>query len=71
MQPELFSCCSNSIHFAPWIFIYENKEIYSICDEHFASSAHRAFVKYVITTDPPSKLFLSEEIFREALIEKM
>ena len=71
MCPELFSCCSQAQQSSPWIFIYENTDIYSICDIHFTSNAHRTFVKYVINMKMPEKVFLPEEVFGEVLLEKM
>ena len=45
MQPEMFSCCEEQ---PSWIFIYENNVIFSICDIHFTSIAHRCFVKDIL-----------------------
>ena len=69
MDPILFSCCKEVTADIPWIFVYENSDIYSICDDHFASEAHRAFVKYVINMKMPEKVFLPENIFEEILLE--
>jgi len=71
MYPELFSCCKDVTQNIPWIFVYENSDIYSICETHFTSEAHRAFVKYVINMKMPEKVFLPESIFGEVLLEKM
>ena len=71
MYPELFSCCKEVTPRFPWTFVYENSDTYSICDTHFTSEAHRAFVKYVINMKMPEKVFLPENIFEEVSLEKM
>jgi len=68
MYPELFSCCKDVTQNIPWIFVYENSDIYSICETHFTSDAHRAFVKYVINMKT-KKTYLPNEIFEEVLLE--
>lgn len=71
MSPELFSCCKSASHSSSWIFIYQNSDIYGICDVHFTSEAHRAFVKYAINMKMPEQIFLPHQIFGDVLIEKM
>jgi len=62
MHPEMFSCCDKKL--PSWIFIYENDVIFSICDIHFHSKAHRCFVKDVINYDDGQR-YSPFEIFRE------
>ena len=71
MYPDLFSCCKNAGETALWIFVYENRDIYTICDMHFTSFAHRAFVKYVINMKIPDRIFSPSQVFEENNLEKM
>ena len=59
------------MHEASWIFIYQNSDIYSICDVHFTSQAHRIFVEYAINMKIPSKLFFPDQIFGDDFLEEM
>lgn len=45
MYPEVLGCCKKP---TAWIFIYQNDVVYSICQKHFYSNAHRYDVKEVI-----------------------
>ncbi len=45
MQPEVVGCCKKP---TLWIFVYQDNNVYSICQDHFYSSAHRINVKNVI-----------------------
>lgn len=52
-------CCDNP---TSWIFIYQNDEVYSICEDHFFSNVHRVLVRDVINFRTqkrydPTKLF--------------
>lgn len=58
MTPNMYSCCKSE---PTWIFIYENNEVYTICNDHFNSSAHQALVKSVIN-------FKSHQMYDPALI---
>lgn len=58
MQPEMYSCCKMQ---PSWIFIYENEQVYSICDVHFESENYRLFVKFVINMKT-RKCYLPSEI---------
>jgi len=71
LGPDMFSCCKEAVKSAPWIFVYENSDIYSICDIHFKSEGHRDLVKYVINMKIPEKVFLPNQVFEEVLLEKM
>lgn len=71
MQPDIFSCCKDATQKAPWIFVYENLDVYSICDVHFTSEAHRLFVQYAIEMKTPSKLLLPKQIFGDNSLEEM
>ena len=62
MQPEMFSCCENQQ--PSWIFIYENNIVFSICEKHFHSKAHRCFVKDIINYENGQR-YSPVEIFRE------
>ena len=62
MQPEMFSCCENGL--PSLIFIYENNVIFSICEKHFHSKAHRCFVKDVFNYDNGLR-YSPFEIFQE------
>ena len=63
MSAEIMGCCENSTE---WIFLYENGEIYSICQTHFNSIAHRCLVKKVINFRT-KKDYTPDEIFGEDL----
>ncbi len=65
MQPEMFGCCKEQ---PSWIFIYENNEIYTICDFHFTSVAHRCFVKDIVDYKT-RKRYTPEQIFADTLVE--
>jgi FPC/CPF motif-containing protein YcgG len=45
MQPEVEGCCQKP---PMWIFVYQNNDVYSICKDHFYSTAHRCDVKNAI-----------------------
>ena len=60
MSPEM-CCCEKQ---SSWIFVYENKEIWGICDTHFKSIEHRAFVKFVINIET-RKSVTPDKIFKE------
>ena len=45
MYSEIVGCCKKP---TLWIFIYKNDIVYSICQDHFYSIAHRYDVKDVI-----------------------
>ena len=65
MYPEMYSCCKAH---PTWIFIYENDEVYSICDEHFHSDAHRSMVKSVMNLKT-HKQYLPSLVFEGIVIE--
>ena len=67
MYPELYSCCKTQ---PTWIFIYEDNKVYSICDVHFKSDAHRYEVKNVINFET-RKCYLPDEIFGGMLVETL
>ena len=45
MSLEVLPCCKKPIR---WIFVYNDGEVYSICEDHFFSRAHRTSVKNVV-----------------------
>jgi len=65
MYPEMYSCCKTA---PSWIFVYENDEVYSICDEHFNSDSHRCLVKSVINLKT-HKSYLPNLVFEGILLE--
>ena len=65
MLPEMYSCCKTQ---PSWIFVYENGEVYSICDMHFNSDAHRSMVKSVMNLKS-HKEYLPSLIFEGILLE--
>lgn len=67
MSQNVFACCSSK---GSWIFLYENGEIYTICELHFNSTAHRCFVKKVINMESKEG-FDSESFFEEHPIGQM
>jgi len=67
VQSEMYVCCGEQ---PTSLFVYENNEVYGICDKHFDSKVHRCFVRYVIEIKSRKK-FLASEIFEEVKIEPM
>jgi len=65
MSPEMYCCCKMQ---SSWIFVYENKQVWGICENHFASDAHRLFVKNVINIQT-NTLYSPDEIFSKILAE--
>jgi len=51
-----------------WIFVYSNKQVWGICENHFTSDAHRLFVKHVINIQTKT-LYTPDEIFNKILEE--
>ncbi len=51
-----------------WIFVYSNKQVWGICENHFTSDAHQLFVKHVINIQTKT-LYTPDEIFSEILVE--
>ena len=45
MSLDVESCCKKPTR---WIFVYTDGEVYSICEDHFYSRAHRTSVKNVV-----------------------
>ncbi len=67
MQPEMYVCCGEQ---PTYLFVYEDGKIFGICDEHFDSTAHRCFVKWVIDIKTREK-FSPSQIFGEDAIATM
>lgn len=67
MQSEMYVCCGEQ---PTYLFVYDNNEVYGICETHFDSSAHRCFVKYVIDIKNRKK-YPVNEIFGEVQIGQM
>jgi len=67
MQSEMYVCCGEQ---PTHLFIYENKQVYGICKEHFKSDAHRFKVKYVIDLKTGEKFYPSK-IFGDVKIESV
>ena len=67
MNHKVFGCCENK---GVWIFLYENNEIYSICEEHFKSLAHRINVKKVVNIQTQQG-YEPTEIFGGTKLEAM
>ena len=68
MQPEMYVCCGEQ---PTYLFVYENDQVYGICENHFESLAHRCFVKWVINIKTRKKI-LADEIFGDEIkIESM
>lgn len=68
MQPEMYVCCGEQ---PTYLFVYENNQVYGICENHFDSLAHRCFVKWIINIKTRKK-FQANEIFGEEIkIESM
>jgi len=63
--PLIVGCCKKITN---WIFVYENNDIYSICKEHFYSTAHRIDVKNVIHVKTRIG-YSPEEIFKDFPID--
>ncbi len=63
MTFEISCCCAVE---STWIFVYENKIVWGICDKHFESIDHRYHVKYVIDIKT-GKLLSPSEIFIEVV----
>lgn len=61
MSTEMLKCCKKQ---PSWVFVYENKSVWGICDTHFKSDEHRVFVKFVINVKT-RKSSKPEEIFKE------
>lgn len=61
MYPKVVGCCHKP---TAWIFVYKNEVIYSICQEHFFSTAHRNEVKDVINFQTRIR-YEPEKIFQE------
>ncbi len=67
MQPEMYVCCGEQ---PTYLFVYEDNKVFGICDEHFNSTAHRCFVKWVIDIETREKFF-PNQIFGENVIATM
>lgn len=52
MSLDVESCCKKPIC---WIFVYTDGEVYSICEDHFYSRAHRTSVKNVVNFQTRAK----------------
>lgn len=61
MISEISCCCRVE---SSWIFVYENKEVWTICGKHFESIDHRYHVEFVINIKT-GKLLSPSEIFIE------
>ena len=53
-----------------WIFVYTNKQVWGICENHFEFDAHRLFVKNVINIQT-NTLYSPDEIFCKVLEESI
>ena len=60
---KLFCCCPKGQE-PSWIFVYENDEVYAICDEHFESLEHRFYVTPVINFET-REMYSPENIFKK------
>ena len=67
MESEMYMCCGEQ---PTHLFVYQNKQVYGICIEHFKSDAHRFKVKYVIELKTGEK-FYPNRIFGDVLIESV
>ncbi|KKK70788.1 hypothetical protein LCGC14_2920470 [marine sediment metagenome] len=67
MHCEMYVCCGEQ---PTHLFVYQNKQVYGICKEHFKSDAHRFKVNYVIDLKTSEK-FYANTIFGDVKIESV
>lgn len=63
----MYVCCGEQ---PTHLFIYQNKQVYGICKNHFHSLAHRYNVRHVVDLKTGEK-FYPDKIFGEIKIESV